>query len=86
MPNPFNNTSMNNTMNSKNINYFRNLYKSISQSENPYQALMNLAGNNPQMQPILNAMKNGNSLENVFVNMCKQRGIDPQAFMNQIIK
>ena len=85
MANPFN-TAPRSTMNNQNIEYFRNLYKSISQSNNPYQALMNLAGNNPQMQPILNAMRNGNSLESVFKNMCKQRGIDPQAFMNQIIR
>ncbi len=85
MANPFN-TAPRSTMNNQNIAYFRNLYKSISQSNNPYQALMNLAGNNPQMQPILNAMRNGNSLESVFKNMCKQRGIDPQAFMNQIIR
>lgn len=76
MANPFN------TNNSNNI--FRNIYQAMSQSQNPYDMFMRLAGNNPQMQPIVNAMRSGMKPEQIFNNMCQQRGINPQEFIKSI--
>lgn len=83
MPNPFN---MNNNFNPymNNNNEFRNLYRAMCQSNNPYQMFMNLAGNNPNMQPIINAMQNGINPQQIFNTMCQQRGINPNQFLKSI--
>lgn len=76
MANPFN-------MNNSN-NMFKNIYQAMSQSQNPYEMFMRLAGNNPQMQPIVNAMRNGMNPQQIFNNMCQQRGINPNEFIKSI--
>lgn len=80
MPNPFN--IMNSVL--PNLNNIKNVYKAMSQSQNPYQMFMNLAGNNPQMQPIIQAMQNGGNPQIIFNQMCQQRGIDPNDFIKSI--
>lgn len=80
MPNPFN--IMNSVL--PNLNNIKNVYKAMSQSQNPYQMFMNLAGNNPQMQPIIQAMQNGGNPQMIFNQMCQQRGIDPNDFIKSI--
>ena len=77
MANPFN-------VNYNNTNNFRDIYRAMSQSNNPYEMFMRLAGNNPQMQPIINAMRNGMDPRQIFNNMCNQRGINPQEFIKSI--
>ena len=80
MPNPFNigGSTPNFTNNLKNI------YQAMSQSANPYQMFLNLAGNNPQMQPIIKAMQSGGNPQQIFNQMCRQRGINPNEFIKQI--
>lgn len=81
MANPFNSrTQYNPTGN------IRELYRAMSQSTNPYDMFMRLASQNPQMQPIINAINSGNSPENVFKSMCQQRGINPNEFINSLTK
>ena len=78
MPNPFN------VNNSNNNNMFRDLYQAIKQTNNPYDMFMRLAGQNPQMQPIIRAMQGGMNPQEIFNNMCRQRGINPQQFIKNI--
>ena len=80
MPNPFN------VINSvfPNLNNIKNIYQAMSQSQNPYQMFMNLAGDNPNMQPIVNALQNGGNPQMIFNQMCQQRGINPNDFIKSI--
>lgn len=80
MPNPFN--IMNSVL--PNLNNIKNVYKAMSQSQNPYQMFLNIAGNNPQMQPIVQAMQNGGNPQAIFNQMCQQRGINPNDFIKSI--
>ncbi len=44
---------------------------------------MALMQNNPQLAQVMQ-MCQGQNPQQVFVAMCKQRGIDPDAFMNEL--
>ncbi len=78
MPNPFYESSF------RQPNYIQDLYKAISQSKNPYQTFITLAGNNPQLQPIVNVIKSGGNPQAIFNDMCKQRGVNPEEFLKSI--
>lgn len=79
MPNPFN-------VQVASSNYIKDIYKAVMQSNNPMQTFINIAGNNPQMRPIISALQNGSNPEQLFKNICQQRGINPQEFLNSITK
>jgi len=68
-----------------NINNLKSIYKAISQSNNPQQLFTQLAGQNPQLQPIVKALQQGISPQQIFDNICQQRGINPQEFINTLI-
>ena len=77
MSNPFNalNPAMSN---------IRNAYQMLTNAQNPMQVFQQIAGNNPQLQPILNALRGGMNPQQLFMNMCQQRGINPQEFLKNI--
>lgn len=77
MPNPFNMTNTNPGIQLKNI------YKMLTQSNNPMLLFHQMAMQNPQLQPVLNMLKS-KSPEEVFNYMCRQRGLDPQQFLKSI--
>lgn len=78
MPNPFNMQNTNPNLQLKNI------YKMLTESNNPMQMFEQLAIRNPNMQPILNMLRSGNNPEDVFKTLCKQKNIDPQQFIKSI--
>ena len=82
--NPFNLLNPNNPMNSNNMNYYRNIYQMLCNSNNPMQMMKQMANNNPQMQPIIDLMNRGASPKDIFIDMCKQRGINPDEFIKQV--
>lgn len=46
---------------------------------------MNLAGSNPNLQPAVEAINNsGGNLETAFYQLASQRGIEPNALLNQV--
>jgi hypothetical protein len=45
---------------------------------------MNMAQSNPQLQPIAQMIRTGNSPEAIARNIMKQRGINPDEFIKQI--
>ena len=81
MPNPFN---LGGSSSFPNLNNIKGIYQAMSQAKNPYQMFMNLAANNPQMQPIVKAMQNGGDPQQIFTSMCQQRGINPNDFIKKI--
>ena len=78
MPNPFN------TQNTNPNIQLQNIYKMLTQSNNPMQVFEKIASSNPNMRPILNMLRGGNSPEQVFNSLCNQRGINPQQFIKSI--
>lgn len=82
MANPFNNTV--NPMQNYNMSEIRSMYQTIMNSKNPMQMFVNLASRNPNMRPIVDALKNGANPKSLFESMCRDRGIDPNAFLNSI--
>lgn len=81
MANPFN---FGGSAGIPNLNNIKGIYQAMSQAKNPYQMFMNLAGNNPQMQPIIKAMQSGGDPQQIFTSMCQQRGINPNDFIKKI--
>jgi hypothetical protein len=51
---------------------------------NPYQALLELSKNNPNMKPIFEQLQKGTSPESLFREMCKQRNINPDEFIKDL--
>jgi hypothetical protein len=78
MPNPFNVNPINN------YGSYKDAYKMFSQSKNPMQLFMNMASQNPNLQPIMNLIKSGKNPEMVFNQLCQQRGINPNEFLKNI--
>lgn len=54
------------------------------QQNNPIQILEQMAQTNPQAQQVLNMLRMGQNPQELFYQMCRQRGIEPQAFLNQM--
>jgi hypothetical protein len=58
-------------------------YQMLTQSKNPTQLFYNIAKNNPNMKPALDLLQNGYSPQQVFEQMCKQRGLNPQDVLSK---
>ena len=84
MPNPFfDGNKFSNYPSNNKINDIRQAYKIFANSKNPIEVFNNMAQKNPQLQPIVSMLKNGNNPQQVFVDLCQQRGIDPNEFIKQ---
>lgn len=66
------------------MSQLRNMYRSISGSANPMQALQQMMGNNPMFAQINNLFRQGQTPEGIFRAMAKQRGIDPDQFIREL--
>lgn len=66
-----------------NTNQLREIYKAM-QSGNPMQMFQNMAMQNPQMKPILNMLNGGANPKELFYQLCKQKGINPDEFIKNI--
>lgn len=84
MGNPFNALNPNNPYNSNGMANIRNAYQMLTSSRNPMQVFQQLAGQNPQLQPILGMLRGGANPQQLFMNMCQQRGINPYEFIKNI--
>ena len=84
MPNPFNVMNPNNPMNFNNMNSYKNIYRMLTSKGNPMQILNQMANSNPNMRPILDLMNKGATPEDIFKDMCRQRGINPDEFIKNM--
>lgn len=66
-----------------NTNQLKELYK-MMQNGNPMQVFQQMAMRNPNMQPILNMLNNGANPKDLFYQMCKQKGVNPDDFLKNI--
>ena len=79
MPNPFNVGCA-----SVNNNSLQHLYQMVMNSKNPMQLMEQMSENNPQLKGVVQVLKNGANPQSVFMELCKQRGVDPNAFLKSI--
>lgn len=86
MPNPFNIINPANPFNVNNprLQQMRSMYQAFQDSKNPMALMQQLASRNPQLQPIVQMMQQGANPNQVFNNICRQRGINPQDFIKAI--
>lgn len=82
MKNPFN--TLNPSTNNPSMNSIQNAYRMLMSSPNPMALLQNMAQQNPSLQPVVQILKQGGNPQQVFINLCQQRGIDPNQFIKQI--
>ena len=75
---------MNNFNTHFDMNYLRQLYQTISSSKNPTDLFIQMAQNNPQFKPIIDALNKGTNPQQLFEQMCKERGINPNDFIKQL--
>lgn len=66
-------------------NNLMNILSVFQNGMNPSYMLENLIKSNPQMQPIMNMIKgkNSNQLKEMFYNMCKEKGVNPEELARQ---
>lgn len=65
------------------IQNFQRMASLLKSSNNPQAAIMQLAQQNPQMKQILN-LCNGKNPKDVFMEECKNRGINPDEIISQL--
>lgn len=57
----------------------------VRNSANPYQTLMNLSRNNPNVSRIMDEVKrNGGDAKALFYAKAKEMGVDPNVILNQL--
>ena len=70
---------------SQSIQQIKNMMSMVQMSANPQMALQNIVNQNPNLQNILNlANSNGTNLQQVFYNMAKQKGVNPEDIINAL--
>ena len=84
MSNPFNVINPANPMNANRIGQMRNMYQTFQNAKNPMALFQQMAMRNPQLQPILNMMRQGMNPNQILNQICQQRGIDPQELIKMI--
>ena len=82
--NPFNTIDPANPMNSNSIGEMKSMYQAFRNTNNPIGLFQQLAGRNPRLKPILDQLKNGANPQQLFNQVCQQRGINPQELMNML--
>lgn len=83
MANPF--KTMNNTYsNMPDMSGYREAYQILKSKGDPMTLMRNMAQNSPELKPILEAINGGMSTQQIFINLCQQRGIDPKEFIKNI--
>lgn len=74
---------MSNPLLQPNYSQMKELYNAMK-SGNPMQMFQQMASRNPNMKPILNMLNNGANPQQVFYQICQQRGINPDEFIKNI--
>ena len=80
--NPFNVINPNNPMNANRIGQMKSMYQAFQNAKNPMALFQQMATRNPQLQPVMNMLRQGMNPNQIFNQVCQQRGINPQEFIN----
>lgn len=84
MSNPFNVINPANPMNVNRIGEMKSMYQAFRNSNNPMALFEQLAYRNPKLQPVLNQLKGGMNPNQLFNQICRQRGINPEELMKML--
>lgn len=82
MPNPLN--QLNNYNNMPGMGNIQQMYQSFMNSKNPMQLFQQMAMKNPQLNNVVKMINSGGNPQQVFNQLCQQRGINPDTFINTI--
>lgn len=67
------------------MNQVKQMMGALRSSKNPQQLLINMMGNNPQFQQLLQMIRqSGKSPRDLFYQMAQQKGVDPEQLINQL--
>ena len=80
--NPLKN-SLGNMQITQGVEQVKGLMNQMKAFSNPQLALQQMAQNNPQLNQVLQ-MCNGKNPKQVFMSMCKDRGIDPNSILSML--
>ena len=68
------------------------LYQQLNQNKPPIkspintQAMINkLLQSNPKLQPYMDMIRNGANPRDMFYNLARQKGVDPNTFLSQLM-
>lgn len=68
-----------------NITQIKQLANLLKSSSNPQQLISNLVNQNPQMRQVLNMLQSsGKSPRDLFYELAKQKGVDPNQIINML--
>ena len=81
MSSPFARFNPYNPMNGYDFNALRSM---MNAGRNPMAMLQNMAAQNPALQPVMQALRNGANPQQLFQSLCQQRGINPQEFLKML--
>ena len=71
--------------NQSNSNVVKSIVGMLSGSANPYQLLTGIAAKNPMVKNIMDMSNNsGKSFKDIFYELAKQKGVDPNSVLNQL--
>ena len=63
----------------------KQMFGAVKAARNPQAALMGMMGNNPQMQQVMNIVKqHGNDPMQAFRAMAEENGLDPDELLSMI--
>lgn len=69
----------------QNIETAKSIFSMLNGSSNPYQLLTNIAAKNPMIKSIMDsADKSGKSYQDIFYELAKQKGINPDDILSQL--
>ena len=80
--NPFNVINPNNPMNANRIGQMKSIYQAFKNAKNPMALFQEMAMRNPQLQPVMNMLRQGMNPNQIFNQVCQQKGINPQDLIN----
>lgn len=79
------NTGIQNSSQNQNIENAKSIFNMLSGSRNPYQLLMGIAAKNPMVKSVIDSANNsGKSYKDMFYELAKQKGVDPNSIISQL--
>lgn len=68
-----------------NMSVVKSIVGMLSGSANPYQVLTGIAAKNPMIKNVMDSANNsGKSYKDIFYELAKQKGVDPNSIISQL--
>ena len=71
-------------MNGVNMQQVKQIYSMLKNSNNPTYLMNQMLSQNPQLAQAINLIKANGNYEQIFRDMCKDRGINADEFVKEI--